>query len=150
MNMFCFQCQEAAKGVGCDVRGVCGKSPEVAKLQDLLIYIAKGISLIVEKGNVDTKLDELNTEIFSTLFMTITNANFDEVALEKQIRKMLTLRDELAAKTGLSHLHDATSFQVSTREEMLEKASKVGVLATEDEDVRSLREMIIYGLKGMA
>ena len=63
---------------------------------------------------------------------------------------MLTLRDELAAKTGLSHLHDATSFQVSTREEMLEKASKVGVLATEDEDVRSLREMIIYGLKGMA
>ena len=151
MNMFCFQCQEAAKGVGCDVRGVCGKSPEVAKLQDLLIYIAKGISLIVEKGNVDTKgLDELNTEIFSTLFMTITNANFDEAALEKQIRKMLTLRDELAAKTGLSHLHDATSFQVSTREEMLEKASKVGVLATEDEDVRSLREMIIYGLKGMA
>ncbi|NMB25341.1 MAG: hydroxylamine reductase, partial [Firmicutes bacterium] len=151
MSMFCFQCQEAAKGTGCVVRGICGKTEEVAKLQDLLIYTLKGISDIVMKGKLDVKeLDSANHEMLSGLFMTITNANFDDAALSDQITRMLAIRDELGANVTASDLHDAASFTVSDRESMLEKAASIGVLSTEDEDIRSLREMIIYGLKGLA
>ena len=151
MSMFCYQCQEAAKGTGCDIRGVCGKSEEVAKLQDLLIYTLKGISQIVVKaGYKADELGGLNYEMLSSLFMTITNANFDGDAIEAQIKKMLSARDQLREKAGLSDLHDAAVFTVSTRESMLDKAAKVGILATENEDVRSLRELITYGVKGMA
>ena len=151
MSMFCYQCQEAAKGTGCDIRGVCGKTEEVAKLQDLLIYTLKGISQIVVKaGYKADELGGLNYEMLSSLFMTITNANFDGDAIEAQIKKMLSARDQLREKAGLSDLHDAAVFTVSTRESMLDKAAKVGILATENEDVRSLRELITYGVKGMA
>ncbi|MDW5300310.1 MAG: hydroxylamine reductase, partial [Sedimentibacter sp.] len=151
MSMFCYQCQETAKNTGCTITGVCGKNEEVAKLQDLLIYTLKGISDIVVKGKVDTReLDRTNYEVLSSLFMTITNANFDDGSLEKQIKKMITLRDEIKYSVDMNTLHDAAVYTVDTRESMLEKAASVGVLSTENEDVRSLREMIIYGLKGMA
>jgi hydroxylamine reductase len=149
--MFCYQCQETAKGTGCEVRGVCGKNEEVAKLQDLLIYVTKGISEIVVKGKVDVKsISEVNHEVLKSLFITITNANFDDGAIENQIHKMIEFRNELKKQLSGVNLGDAAEFEVSDRASMLDKASKVGVLSTENEDVRSLREMIIYGLKGMA
>jgi hydroxylamine reductase len=151
--MFCYQCQETAKNQGCTVVGVCGKKEDVANIQDLLIYTTKGISEIVKKGNLDVKeLGGLNHEMLTSLFMTITNANFDREAIENQIRKMISYRDELLKDLNLENLHDSATFKVSTSEEMEEKANsdEVGVLATENEDVRSLRELITYGLKGMA
>ena len=151
MSMFCFQCQETAKGTGCEVRGVCGKNEEVAKLQDLLIYVTKGISEIVVKGNIEVKsISEVNHQVLKSLFITITNANFDDGAIENQIHKMIGFRNELKKQISGVNLGDAAEFEVSDRASMLDKASKVGVLSTENEDVRSLREMIIYGLKGMA
>jgi len=151
MSMFCYQCQETAKNTGCTVKGVCGKNEEVAKLQDLLIYACKGVSEVVTKGKLDVNaLSEVNHEVLKSLFITITNANFDEAAIEKQIQKMIRLRDELKQKASGVQLSDAGLFTVTDRASMLEKASTVGVLATENEDVRSLRELIIYGLKGMA
>lgn len=151
MSMFCYQCQETAGGKGCAIRGVCGKTEEVAKLQDLLIYTLKGISEIVVKEKLDVKtLGETNYEVLSSLFMTITNANFDDGSIEKQIMKMIAVRDKLRNSVASTGLHDAVTFMVSSRESMLEKAATVGVLSTANEDVRSLREMITYGLKGMA
>ncbi len=151
MGMFCYQCQEAAKGTGCEIKGVCGKNEDVAKLQDLLIYTLKGISDIITKSDFSVKnLSEVNHEVIKGLFMTITNANFDEAVFEKQINKMIALRDQLKETSKQENFHDASTFKVNTREEMLAKASTVGVLATENEDVRSLRELIIIGLKGLA
>jgi hydroxylamine reductase len=151
--MFCYQCQETAKNEGCKVVGVCGKKDDVANLQDLLIYAVKGVSQIVEKRNLDvSEIGDVNHEILTSLFMTITNANFDGTAIENQIKKLLKLRDDLAEGADLEDLHDAATFNVSTSAEMEEKANspEVGVLATENEDVRSLRELITYGVKGMA
>ncbi|MFT4007277.1 MAG: hydroxylamine reductase [Lacrimispora sp.] len=151
MSMFCYQCQETAKNTGCTVKGVCGKNEEVAKLQDLLVYATKGISEIVVKTKTDVaKLGEVNHVVLTNLFITITNANFDADAIEKQIVKVLGLRDQLAKDTGYTGDCDAVLFTVDSREAMLSKASEVGVLSTENEDVRSLRELIIYGIKGMA
>lgn len=177
MSMFCFQCQETAGGKGCQVKGVCGKNEDVAKLQDLLIYTLKGISDIVVKGNLDAAdLGAVNHGMLKSLFMTITNANFDDAAFEQEIKTMIALRNSLkdmvddtkttepgffvrllglkreAEGTGIdiSTLHDAATFEVSDKASMLEKAATVGVLSTENEDVRSLRELIIYGLKGLA
>ena len=151
MSMFCYQCQETAKGTGCNIRGVCGKNEEVANLQDLLIYALKGVSHLVVRGGIRAAdLSKLNAETLTSLFMTITNANFDEDAIERQIAVMLDLRDSLRARLKLDNLHDAATFTVGNRASMLQKAVSVGVLATENEDVRSLRELTIYGLKGMA
>jgi len=151
MSMFCYQCQEAAKGTGCQIKGVCGKNEEVAKLQDLLIYSVKGISEVVVKGKLQAKeLKEVNNEVIKSLFITITNANFDEAAIEKQIKKILVLRNELKKNISGIELGDAANFEVIDKASILEKASKIGVLATENEDVRSLRELITYGIKGMA
>jgi hydroxylamine reductase len=151
MGMFCFQCQETARGTGCEVRGVCGKTEEVAKLQDLLIYTLKGISEIVVKGKIETSsMIGIDHEMLKSLFMTITNANFDDIAIENQIKKMLELRDGLSNRISTDDLHDAVVFEVNSRESMLNKATEIGVLSTENEDVRSLRETIIYGLKGLA
>ncbi len=148
MSMFCYQCQETAGGKGCTVRGVCGKTAETAALQDLLLYAAKGVALRVTGAKVDVAaIPETNHETLTSLFATITNANFDSQAIAAQVRKMLTLRDTLPMG-GVAH--DAAAFHVDTMEEMLAKAATVGVLQTADEDVRSLRGMITYGLKGMA
>ena len=144
MSMFCYQCQEAAKGTGCDVSGVCGKTPEVANLQDLLIYTVKGISEIVVKGELDVKgLGDVNEMVLDSLFKTITNANFDPESITEQIKKNIVVRDELAKKVNVS-LSDAATFKFEDADD------NVGVLATENEDVRSLRELITYGVKGYA
>ena len=151
MSMFCYQCQETAKGTGCEIKGVCGKNEDVAKLQDLLIYTLKGISDIVIKGNLEAKtLKNVNHEVLNSLFMTITNANFDDTAFEIEIKRMISMRNELRAKVSAADLNDAATFDVITKNDMLTKAATVGVLATANEDVRSLRELIIYGVKGMA
>ena len=151
MSMFCFQCQETAKGIGCEVRGVCGKTEQVAKLQDLLIHSLKGLALVVRSTGLDVAgLSEANHETLKSLFMTITNANFDEAAIEAQIRKVVAIRDSLKTRTGVTCTHDATTFVPGDRAAMIEKAAAIGVLATSNEDVRSLRELVIYGLKGMA
>ncbi len=151
MSMFCYQCQETTGGKGCMVRGVCGKTEGTAKLQDLLIYTVKGISEIIVKGKLDVnELGGINDEVINSLFITITNANFDDAAIIAQIQKVLGMRDALKEKVSIGGLHDAATFTVDSTESMLTKASGIGVLATENEDVRSLREMIIYGVKGMA
>ncbi|MBN7772787.1 hydroxylamine reductase [Clostridium aminobutyricum] len=151
MSMFCFQCQETAKGTGCEVRGVCGKTEEVAKLQDLLIYTTKGIAEVMTKGNLDAAAHNgLNHEVLKSLFITITNANFDDRAIVQQITKMIELRNELKKQVSGIPFSDAANFEVNDKASMLEKASAIGVLSCENEDVRSLREMIIYGIKGMA
>ena len=151
MSMFCYQCQETAKGVGCQLKGVCGKNEEVAKLQDLLIYTIKGISEVVVKGNLNVnELPMINHEVIKSLFITITNANFDETAIENQIKLMLTLRNELRQKVSGVTFGDAALFEVTDRASMLDKGSKIGVLSTQNEDIRSLRELITYGIKGMS
>ena len=151
MSMFCYQCQETAKNSGCTIRGVCGKTEEVAKLQDLLIYTVQGISDIIVKSKLNVEeIKSINREVLNALFMTITNDNFDDRTIEGKIVKLLQTRDELLSRTKINILNDAITFKVTNRQEMLEKAAAVGVLATENEDIRSLRQMIIYGLKGMA
>lgn len=151
MSMFCFQCQETARGTGCTVRGVCGKSEEVAKLQDLLIYTLKGIANIVEESDLDIKtLEDINSEMTTSLFVTITNANFDADSIENQIRKMIKFRDELKEKSGKTFKKDCVNFEIDGRDSILQKASNIGVLSTVNKDIRSLRETVTYGLKGMA
>lgn len=151
--MFCYQCQETARNTGCTVKGVCGKDADVSNLQDLLIYVTKGISQIVVNHRLNVEqLGEVNHQMLTSLFMTITNANFDDDAIEAQIVTMIALRDELASGKDLKGLHDAATFSVEGHDDMVKKSesSEVGVLATENEDVRSLRELVTYGLKGMA
>ncbi|NLV81743.1 MAG: hydroxylamine reductase [Synergistaceae bacterium] len=151
MSMFCYQCQETVMNKGCTVKGVCGKNEEVAKLQDLLVYSLKGISDLVVNGKINPEeIPDVNHEVLRSLFITITNSNFDADAIQKQITKMISLREGLKDKAETADFNDAAVFNVVTKEAMLEKASSVGVLATENEDVRSLREMIIYGVKGIA
>lgn len=152
-KMFCFQCQETAGNKGCMFGGVCGKKPETANLQDLLIYVTKGLSEITtrlrsEGKEIPAAIDRLIT---TNLFMTITNANFDDDRFIDRINATLSSRDELFEQlhddTGLS---DAASWQYRTAEERTLKADKVGVMDTGNEDLRSLRELTLYGLKGMA
>ncbi len=150
MSMFCYQCQETAKNEGCTVRGVCGKTEETANLQDLLIHLLKGISIWGEKTEpVDRKTGRF---IMEALFATITNANFDNDRMVALINQAFVVRDTAQAtstKSGES-LHDAATWTANDLDAFLAKAKDVGVLATENEDVRSLRELIIYGLKGFA
>lgn len=149
--MFCYQCQEAAKNTGCTVNGVCGKPADVANLQDLLIFLCKGIShytvRLREKG---VESNEVNKFVVDSLFMTITNANFDEISIVKNINELIAIRDNLYEKTKISNPHDAVTFKVSSKEEMLQKALTIGLLADINEDIRSLKYTVIYGLKGMA
>ncbi|MBI9105800.1 MAG: hydroxylamine reductase [Spirochaetales bacterium] len=156
MSMFCFQCQETAKGTGCTVQGVCGKKDDVARMQDLLIFILKGISFYAqaasEKGISDA---EVNKFVYDGLFKTITNANFDKAVFVADVKKGLKLRDRMkeaagAAVAEISDLPDCCVWTAATEAEFDIKSAMVGVLATENEDVRSLRELIIYGLKGIA
>ncbi|MGG5461731.1 hydroxylamine reductase [Clostridium sp. B9] len=180
-KMFCFQCQETAGCTGCTKFGVCGKSPDLARMQDLLIYTTKGLSEVTtrlrEEGKkIDSKVNHLVT---INLFTTITNANFDDEIFYERVKETLRTKElllvSLKNKNGLSEaaLWNATNKNeidekigllqrikniFSSKEESIElidtildeKSTKVGVLATKDEDVRSLRELIIYGLKGMS
>lgn len=158
-EMFCFQCQEAAKGTGCTIQGVCGKTSEVAGLQDLLVYALKGVAIYSAKarelGLSTATADRL---IMEGLFSTITNANFDPQQFVQAVRDAVSHRDalrtELAAHAAGIPLaaHDAAVWNAAALDEeaLAAKAATVGILATANEDVRSLRELLVYGLKGMA
>ena len=155
--MFCFQCQEAAGCKGCTKRGVCGKEASTAKLQDLLIYTLKGISLYSLKAEeLKLKVDIENKFIIDSLFATITNANFDNKFFIEKISKALEIREFIKASLNSAGIdtnyitHDSAHWFGRTEEEFLSKAETVGVLSTENEDIRSLRELITYGIKGMA
>lgn len=150
-KMFCYQCQETAGCKGCTMSGICGKKPDVAAMQDLLVYVTKGISAITtalrqEGKQVSAKINHLIT---LNLFTTITNANFDKESIESRIRATLTEKEILLKQvTNLTVLPEAAKWNGAENWE--EKARTVGVLSTENEDIRSLRELITYGLKGLS
>ncbi|WP_070000222.1 hydroxylamine reductase [Cellulosilyticum sp. I15G10I2] len=151
--MFCYQCQETAGCSGCTKKGVCGKTPEVAKIQDLLIYVTKGLSEITTKLRAEGKAipEEVNQFVTLNLFTTITNANFDLEVFYNRVNETLEIRNKLAAQLNdAAGLSEAATVQFVSRDEMDAKAETVGVLSTENEDIRSLRELITYGLKGLA
>lgn len=157
MSMFCFQCQEAAKGTGCTIKGVCGKTDDVANLQDLLIFVSKGVSVLSEianQNNISTK--EADKFVMEALFTTITNANFDRNKIIAKIREGYTVRDLISQRlqqngvTLPTTLHSCTTWQSDDEAEMEQKAVLIGVLSIGNEDIRSLKELLTYGLKGMA
>lgn len=152
-KMFCFQCQETAGCTGCTKFGVCGKSPDLARMQDLLIYVTKGVSEITTKLRDEGQSIpfEINNYITLNLFTTITNANFDNDIFYTRVLETLKIKDELLSKlTNKNGLSDAAIWNGKTKEELDKKSYTVGVLITENEDIRSLRELITYGLKGMS
>lgn len=150
-NMFCYQCQETAGCKGCTRVGVCGKQPDVAAMQDLLVYVSKGISAVTTALRKEGKsvTAEINHLITLNLFTTITNANFDKAAIEARIRMTLDAKKELLGQlSDTAALPEAAQWDGSGDWE--EKAKTVGVLSTGNEDIRSLRELITYGLKGLS
>ena len=152
-KMFCYQCQETAGCTGCTKFGVCGKSPDLAKMQDLLIYTTKGLSQVTTRLREEGKevSGQVNHLITINLFTTITNANFDDAIFYDRVKATLDMKADLLAKLdNKENLSEAALWTASTKEEMEAKAPLVGVLATENEDIRSLRELIIYGIKGMS
>ena len=155
MEMFCNQCQEASKGVGCTVFGVCGKSPELTALMDTFIYSLIGLSTLAKQLNpVERVSDDINEFVMEGLFATITNANFDEEEFILRIKQSLKYREELKQRLISYQIslieHDVISFSVATKEAMIAKALKVAIHQTQDEDIRSIRELILFGLKGLA
>ena len=153
-KMFCFQCQETAGCKACTQVGVCGKKPEVAGLQDLLVYVTKGLSAVTTALREDGKTvsEAVNDRVTLNLFITITNANFDEAAIADAIEETLRVKEELLSGVADASKLPAAALWKGARSEFQTKAAAadVGVLATENEDVRSLRELATYGLKGMA
>ncbi|WP_349763666.1 hydroxylamine reductase [Fusobacterium sp. SYSU M8D902] len=157
-KMFCYQCQETAQGKGCSIVGVCGKKAETANLQDLLIYITKSVAIC---SSILRRRESISREVerylINSLFITITNANFDDEAIIAEIRKGLKLREELKSKllesenVELEKYGEIVSVTINSDEEILEysKRKEVGILRSENEDIRSLRELLTYGLKGM-
>ena len=151
-NMFCYQCQETAGCKGCTVSGVCGKKPDVAAMQDLLIYVTKGLSAVTTQLRREDSpvAPEISRMILTNLFTTITNANFDKEAVIARIRETLEKKEELLSSVKNQEALSEAAFWNGGEETLEEKASSVGVLSTENEDIRSLRELITYGLKGLA
>lgn len=151
--MFCYQCQETAGCTGCTSFGVCGKSPDLSRMQDLLIYVTKGLSAVTTalRAQGEEISAEVNHYITINLFTTITNANFDDDIFYERVKETLNIKNALLDKvTNPSALPAAALWSADTREAYDQKSTTVGVLATENEDIRSLRELIIYGLKGLA
>ncbi|SHF76593.1 hydroxylamine reductase [Bacteroides luti] len=150
MSMFCFQCQEASKGTGCTLSGVCGKTPEVANMQDLLLFVVRGVAVYnQELRKAGTPSSEADKFVFDGLFMTITNANFDKQAIIEKIKSGLALKKELAKQVSLPNPPDECTWD-GNESEFEEKSKTVGVLRNQDEDIRSLKELVHYGIKGMA
>ena len=159
MSMFCFQCQETAKNEGCTVKGVCGKTDEVSNLQDVLVFAAKGVAVYSSQlRNAGKRYDKVDEYLYRSLFISITNANFDGDEIIEAIKKGVNLRKFLKSeleKEGIAldpkfENTFLTTYEYSENDDLVELAKKVGVLRTENIDVRSLREMVLYGLKGMA
>ncbi|MGC9330760.1 MAG: hydroxylamine reductase, partial [Bacteroidales bacterium] len=158
MKMFCYQCQETVKGTGCTIAGVCGKKDDLANMMDLLVYVTKGVSIYAVKAReVGIETPKANKFVFEALFSTITNANFDKAAIVAKIKAGFAVRDQLKAKLDAAGvktegLHPSTTWFTEDETEMERKSEspEIGVLATENEDVRSLRELLTYGVKGIA
>ena len=159
MSMFCFQCQETAKNEGCTVKGVCGKTDEVSNLQDILVFAAKGVAAYSSQlRNAGKRYDKVDEYLYRSLFISITNANFDGDEIIEAIKEGVNLRNFLKSeleKEGIAldpkfENTFLTTYEYSENDDLVELAKKVGVLRTENIDVRSLREMVLYGLKGMA
>ena len=152
MQMFCYQCQETAGCKGCTVSGVCGKKPEVAAMQDLLVYVTKGLaSVTTQLRSEGTSIaPEISRMVSLNLFTTITNANFDLEMIKTRVTETLAVKEELLSQIKETSALPEAALWEGTDEQYAEKAASVGVLATEQEDIRSLRELITYGLKGLA
>ena len=159
MSMFCFQCQETAKNEGCTVKGVCGKTDEVSNLQDVLVFAAKGVAAYSSQlRNAGKRYDKVDEYLYRSLFISITNANLDGEEIIEAIKEGVNLRNFLKSeleKEGIAldpkfENTFLTTYEYSENDDLVELAKKVGVLRTENIDVRSLREMVLYGLKGMA
>jgi hydroxylamine reductase len=154
-KMFCFQCQETAKGTGCTIRGVCGKEELTANLQDLIIFHCKGIAILSKLGQqagID-KIEDAGRIITGALFTTITNANFDNKALVECVKQTQAFKASLKASLGGAlpdSLHDAATYVNDDASQFQDKAKTVGILSTKDEDVRSLREIVVFGSKGIS
>lgn len=152
--MFCYQCQETVKNEGCGIKGVCGKTEETANLQDLLVYVLKGMAIYAEKAGQAGALDsKYGRFIVEALFATITNVNFDSNRIIALIREALKLRDELKNKYGADmpeNLHDSAIWFSDDVAEFNKKAAEIGILSIENVDVRSLRMLLIYGIKGIS
>ena len=154
--MFCYQCQETLKNTGCTTVGICGKKSDVANLQDLLIFTLKGIALLNLKAR-EIKVNNQKTDrfIFDSLFSTITNVNFDKNYFIRRIKEGVAIREEIKSELEkmnikINNNNDAITWLYGTDKDIEEISQEVGVLSTEDEDIRSLRELITYGVKGMA
>ncbi len=157
MSMFCFQCQEAAKGTGCTVKGVCGKTDEVSNLQDLLVYTAKGVSFFAHTAHEKSiPCREADVYVFEALFMTITNANFDDAKIIEKIKAGQLVRNELRKElenSGITFseaIPDEAKIISETDEQILAQSLLVGILNEKNEDIRSLKSLILIGVKGMA
>ncbi|KYK27301.1 hydroxylamine reductase [Thermoplasmatales archaeon SG8-52-1] len=149
--MFCYQCEETINNKGCTTAGACGKKGDVANLQDLLIYLMKGISICNNEARKQGKnSEEADVFIMDNLFATITNANFDKQYFFDKIQQGIKLRDEIKKNVSVNLNHDAVVWKSENREEILKKAETIGILSTENEDIRSLRWLLTYGVKGMA
>ncbi len=154
-KMFCFQCQEAAKGTGCVIKGVCGKESQTSAAMDMLLFVTRGISTVTNalRKEASVATPEADKFVIDALFTTITNANFDDESILDRVEKGFALRDQLIAQAGQHALAlpeiEELAWQ-GTRTDYLSKASSVGVLREENEDLRSLKELTVYGLKGMA
>lgn len=151
-KMFCYQCQETANCSGCTVSGVCGKKPDTANMQDLLVYVTKGISAVTTQIRAEGKqIDKsINHLITLNLFTTITNANFDKDVIVERIKTTLKVKENLLKEVSDKSALPSASLWNANESEFMAKAVTVGVLATEKEDIRSLRELITYGLKGLS
>ncbi len=156
MSMFCYQCQEAAKGTGCTIKGVCGKTDEVAALQDVLLFVTKGLAIVHHEAILNKMANKKAYKFMvDALFTTITNANFDGGKIEARINEGIQLRDMIRkdlSAAGIEIKSDEASVRYAgtTKEDFLKVAPGIGVLAIENEDIRSLKELLIYGVKGMA
>ena len=151
-KMFCYQCQETAGCKGCTVVGVCGKQPDVAAMQDLLVWVTKGISAVTTRLREEGRAvaDEVNHLVTENLFTTITNANFDKAAIEKRIEKTLEMKTALWEQLERrDNLPEAAGW-TGEPSEFIKKASEAGVLIGQNEDIISLRSLITYGLKGLS
>lgn len=151
-KMFCYQCQETANCSGCTVSGVCGKKPDTANMQDLLVYVTKGISAVTTRLRAEGKQIDKNVNHLITLnlFTTITNANFDKDVIVERIKTTLKVKENLLKEVSDKSALPSASLWNANESEFMAKAVTVGVLATENEDIRSLRELITYGLKGLS
>lgn len=146
--MFCYQCQETFKNQGCKIQGVCGKNEDTANMQDLLVYVTKGLAEVINKrGEVEEKYYD---RLSNNLFVTITNANFDTKAILNLVKETLAMKDELLKDVESDKLSEFARYRSDDSDELRRKAIEVGVLNIMNEDERSLTELVIYGLKGMA